>query len=65
MIDRSRSDKVLVTICTCMYLFNLFYGHFINIPIPYFSFKLPQIKFYNDQYGIGESKDFQRLEKNG
>ena len=43
-------------------LFNPFNGHSINIPSPYFSFKLPQIKFKNNKYGIG--KAFSEIEKN-
>ena len=39
-------------------------GHSINIPVPYFSFKLPQVKFENDKYRIDEAYDFQGLKKN-
>ena len=45
-------------------LFNPFYARSINIPVPYFSFELAQIKFENNKYGIDEAKDFQGLKKN-
>jgi hypothetical protein len=41
-------------------LFNLFYGHSINSPVPYFSFELSQIKFENYKYGIDEALDFRK-----
>lgn len=40
--DQSRSDNFFV-------LFNPFYDNSINMPVPYLNFKLPQIKFKNDQ----------------
>ena len=44
MKNESRSDNFFV-------LFSPFYDNFINMPVPYFSFKLSQIKFkkINDQ----------------
>jgi hypothetical protein len=38
-------------------LFNPFFGHSINIPVPYLSFESPQIKFENDKYKIDEAQD--------
>jgi len=45
-----------VTICTCMYYSTKYSQLMSHILV-----KLPQNKFDNDKYGIGE--DFQRLEK--
>ena len=41
MIDHDQKNCLSPYVHT----FNPFYGHSINNPIPYFSFKLPQIKF--------------------